>query len=144
MSIEMPESIAQRKGFEAGEAFGRTHCGHEAELAALRAEIIRLKEISAAFREHETLKLPEATTRYFERIIAAEPKAGVCSSLTHAIRVLCDEHTTLRAALAVADEMAKRNSHGYSCYAQVQYKPCSCGWNDLVARFRAAREKVGK
>jgi len=38
MSIETPESIAQRKGFEAGEAFGRAHCGHEAELARVQEE----------------------------------------------------------------------------------------------------------
>jgi len=149
MSIEMPESIAQRKGFEAGEAFGRTHCGHEAELAALRAEIIRLKEISAAFREHETLKLPEATTRYFERIIAAEPKAGVCSSLTHAIRVLCDEHTTLRAALAVAEEMAAFLDGTVAPYKPTMLDGELVGYvmvtqaAQIVARYHAAR-KVGK
>ena len=138
MSIETPESIAQRKGFEAGEAFGRAHCGHEAELAALRAEITRLKEISAAFRAHEMLKLPEATGRYFERIIAAEPKAGVCSSLTHAIRVLCDEHTTLRAALAVADEMVKL------LITKCQDTLHSHEASRLAARFHAAREQVRK
>jgi len=81
--------------------------GHEAELAALRAEVTRLKEISEAFREHETLRLPEAGMRYLERIVTVEPRAMVCSTLPHAIRVLCDEHAALRAALVEADEMAE-------------------------------------
>ena len=39
MSIETPESIASRKGFERGEAYGRTQCAKQiADLeAALRA-----------------------------------------------------------------------------------------------------------
>ena len=112
-------------------------CGHEAELAALRAEIKRLNEISEAFREHETLKLPEAGMRYLERIVAVEPKAGVCSSLPHAIRVLCDEHTALRTALDVAEEMAKLLT------TKCQYTLHSDKASLLAARFHAAR-KVGK
>ena len=86
MSIDTPESIAQRKGFEAGEAFGRAHCGHEAELAALRA------------------------------------------------------------ALAVADEMAK-TAGKLNVWCTVTHKHVPFGWNNFtaaLARFRAAREKVGK
>ena len=50
MSIETPESIAQRKGFEAGQKFGRAQCGHEAELVALRDALVEADKLEAWLR----------------------------------------------------------------------------------------------
>ena len=79
MSIETPESIAQRKGFEAGEKFGRTHCGHEAEL-----------EMFSRWTEHQD------TGPY--------DGCGCAFCVLHdKIARLQAELAALRAALAVAD-----------------------------------------
>lgn len=80
-----------------------------AEIAALRQQVEQLTaegkrrdEIAEMFHIHERLNLPEASIRYLEKIIDADPELGLCSTLDHAIREICKRHKALRQQVASA------------------------------------------
>ena len=117
-------------------------CHHEAELAALRAALAAftphgMRDVRALWANGEVCR--ECSHALCERFREAQESAlGNLAKYLRFAKALADAH----AALAVAEEMAKYDGHFRYCLRGTSH--CKCGWSDLVTRFHAAREKVGK
>lgn len=85
----------------------KTRAALEQEIQRLNDELKRRDDINAAFQVHEKLTQPPLEKRIITQIQAVCPKAALCSTTTHAIRVLIEEYAAATVMLVEKDKALK-------------------------------------